>query len=360
MRARDVSAVRRCAAIGAFGAAFVGAIVFAVQNAARAESATSAQAEHTAFPCDNPLTVEALAAVKAPKAAKHYRIELSIPALNNPYIQALIYGAQKASAESGVEISIDSGRGFMDPASQMTQLENALSRGPDALLINPADPNGMMLAIDEASATRPVIDVGTLSSSQKSYKVVQDDYTQGQMAADTVAKYVPNGGEGIVMGGPANATWARRRVAGFTDQIKKYPNIKVNEVTNQDIKPEEGVAKFANAAQAHPKVDWIYVVFSILLPPTSIPPEYKKAVYIGGGYDPVMIAGLKEGIVKAALPVFPVSVGYVGIAYAVKKLNGDDVPKRTCIPNAAVTQEMMNQPVWTEGNLTPEGWTPPR
>jgi ABC-type sugar transport system ATPase subunit len=103
MRARDVSALRRCAAIGAFGAAVVGTIIFAAQKDARAESATSTQAEHTAFPCDNPLTVEALAAVKAPKAAKHYRIELSIPALNNPYIQALIYGAQKASAESGVD-----------------------------------------------------------------------------------------------------------------------------------------------------------------------------------------------------------------------------------------------------------------
>ena len=91
---------------------------------------------------------------------------------------------------------------------------------------------------------------------------------------------------------------------------------------------------FQNAAQAHPKVDWIYVVFSILLPPASIPPEYKKAVYIGDA-TPVMITGLKDGIVKAALPVFPISVGYVGIAYAVKKLNGEELPKRTCIPNAA-------------------------
>jgi ribose transport system substrate-binding protein len=324
-----------------------------------ADSATSADAEHTAFKCD-PLSVETLASYKAPKAAKPYKIELSVPALSNPYIQSVIYGAQKAATEAGVTLNIDSGKGFMDPASQMTQLENAMARNPDALLINPADPNGMVAAIDEAAAKIPVFDVGTLSSSEKSSKVVQDDYTQGEMAADTLGKLLPDGGEGVVMGGPANATWARRRVAGFTDEIKKFPKIKINEVTNQDIKPEEGLVKFSNAAQAHPKVDWIYAVFSILLPPSSIPPEYKKAIYLGGGFNSVMTVALKDGTAAAALPDFPIWVGYVGVSFAVDKLNGKEPPKRSCIPNAAVTKEMMDQPVWAQGNLTPEGWTPPR
>jgi ribose transport system substrate-binding protein len=36
------------------------------------------------------------------------------------------------------------------------------------------------------------------------------------------------------MGGPPNASWARRRVAGFLDQIKKHPNIKVMEAVSLD------------------------------------------------------------------------------------------------------------------------------
>jgi ribose transport system substrate-binding protein len=339
--------------------AMAAAAVLVNPIAVRADSATSAEAERTPFKCD-PLTVETLGSFKAPKANKPYKIELSVPTMSNPYIQAVIYGAQKAASEAGATVSVDSGKGHMDPASQMTQLENALARNPDALLINPADPNGMAAAIDEAAEKIPVFDVGTLSSSDKSYKVVQDDYTQGQMAADTLAKLVPNGGEGIVMGGPANATWARRRVAGFSDEIKKYPNIKVNEITNQDVKPEEGLVKFTNAAQAHPKVDWIYVTFSILLPPSAIPPEYKKALYVGGAYNALTTVALKDGSAKAVLPDFAVWVGYVGASFAIDKLNGKEPSKRSCIPNAAVTKDMMDQPVWASGNLTPEGWTPPR
>lgn len=335
------------------------AVTFLSPIAVRADSATSTDAEHTPFTCD-PLSVEALASLKTPKANKPYKLELSVPTMSNPYIQAVIYGAQKAATEAGATLSVNSGKGHMDPASQMTQLENALSRNPDALLINPADPNGMAAAIDEAAEKIPVFDVGTLSSSDKSYKVVQDDYTQGQIAADTLAKLLPKGGEGIVMGGPANATWARRRVAGFSDEIKKYPNIRVNAITNQDVKPEEGLVKFTNAAQAHPTVDWVYVTFSILLPPSAIPPEYKKALYVGGAYNSLTTVALKDGSAKAILPDFAVWVGYVGASFAIEKLNGKEPSKRSCIPNAAVTKEMMDQPVWASGNLTPAGWTPPR
>ena len=75
-----------------------------------------------------------------------------------------------------------------------TQLENALTHKPDAVLINPSDPDGMTPTIDEIIAVgggHQVFDVGTLSNSQKSSKVVQDDYVQGLMGADAVAKLLP-------------------------------------------------------------------------------------------------------------------------------------------------------------------------
>ena len=160
------------------------------------------------------------AGFKAPKAKKPYHLEFSVP-MFIPYIQALIYGAQQAAKDAGVTLTVDAGKGFMDPAAQITQLENALTHKPDAVLINPSDPDGMAPTIDEIIASgTPVFDVGTLSNSQKSTKVVQDDYAQGLMGAEAVAKLLPQGGQGILMGGPPNASWARRRVAGFLDGIK--------------------------------------------------------------------------------------------------------------------------------------------
>jgi ribose transport system permease protein len=324
------------------------------------DSATSTKAEHTPMACDRKIPVAELDSIKAPKAAKPYRIELSVPSLANPYIVAVIYGATLAAKDAGVTLGIDAGKGFMDPASQIREVENALSRKTDALLINPADPNGMVATIDDTvDSGIPVFDVGTLSSSTKSYKVVQDDYSQGGIAADIIGKMLPKGGSGIVQGGPANATWARRRVAGFTDAIKAFPGITISVVTNEDINPTQGLEKFSDAAQAHPRVDWIYATFNILLPPPSIPPEYKGAVYVGGAYDPIMVASLKDGSAAAAIPDFPVSVGYIGVASAVERLNGATVPMRTCIPSTAITKADVTDPVWAKTNSIPAGWTVP-
>ena len=327
---------------------------------ARADELNLSQAEHTPAQCDHTITVDQLASFKIPKARKPFKIELSVPSFANPYIQAMVYGAQQAVKEAGVTLNLDAGKGFMDPASQITQLENALSRHPDAVLINPADPDGMAATIDDAiDSGTPVIDVGTLSNSTRSDKLVQDDYTQGVIGADALHKALPDGGEGILMGGPANASWARRRVAGFLDEIRKYPNLNISAITSQDIKPEEGLVKFTNAAQAHPKVDWIYATGSFLLPPPSIPAEYRKAVYVAGGLTNITADALKDGTIHAVLPDFPIGVGYLGVALAVEKLNGDKVPVHSCAPVAAMTKADLGQPVWAATSITPAGWSPP-
>ena len=334
------------------------AAMLASLGAAQAQDATSTEADHTPMKCDVNIPIQDLTG--SPKAAKKYKLEISVPSLANPYITGLIYGATIAAKDSGVDLSIDSGTGFMDPASQIRQVENAMSRKPDALLINPADPNGMLAMVDDiVDGGTPVIDVGTLTSSTKSMKVVQDDYQVGVAAAKTLIALLPNGGEGIVQGGPANATWARRQVAGFLDTVKAVPNIKVSAVTNEDLVPTIGLQKFTDAAQAHPKVEWINVTNNITLSPYSIPPEFKSALYIGGSYDAMMQKALQEGVAKAVIPYFPAMVGYFGVATAVAKLNGDNVPMATCIPSGSIMADTVADPKWQKTNYPPEGWVAP-
>lgn len=311
--------------------------------------------------CDQTLSVDDLAGITAPKASKAYDIVVSVPSLANPYIQALIYGAVRAAEDSGVTVRVSSGSGMMDSAAQIRQLENALSRKTDALLINVADPAGLATIIEEtADQGIPVFDVGTLSASDKSRKVVQDDFAVGQFAVQTIAKHVPEGGAGIVLGGPANAIWAQRRVAGFSEEIKKHPNLTLSAVANSDSTPTDGLQKFQNAAQAHPDVDWIYTVFSLLLPPDAIPPEHQDAAYVGSSYDAIMLNAVKNGTAAAALADFPIAVGYVALSQAVAVLDGDNsVVWRTCIPAGAVTVENASEPVWERFNTVPEGWTVP-
>ncbi|MEH0833401.1 sugar ABC transporter substrate-binding protein [Pectobacterium cacticida] len=315
--------------------------------------------EHTPMTCDITLDVNHLAQTKIAKSSKPYTLAFSVPSYANPYVQALLYGAQQAANEAGVKLSVTAGKGFMDPASQITQLENALSRRPDAVLINPSDPDGLAQTIDEIIENgTPVIDVGTLSNSEQSWKLVQDDYTQGVMAAEALAKQNLANGKGIIMGGPANASWARRRVAGFMDTLQKYPNLQIAAVVSSDIDPQQGLTKFVNAAQANPQFGWIYATGSFLLAPQSIPVEYQNAVYVAGGLTNVTEDALRQNKITAVLPDFPIATGYYGVKMAIDILEKRPPLKRICAPVAAMTVSDLSDPVWSKSSILPSDFKP--
>jgi ABC-type sugar transport system substrate-binding protein len=344
------------ASVLALGSTFwIGGIAHAEDFA----NATGNVALHMPQQCDLTLTPEEMAAVKAPKAKKRYKIAYSIVSLAGHFFQATAYGATKAAEDAGVDLTLNASQGFASQAQQLTNVRNTLARGIDGLVLNPVDVNGSVAAVEAASARNvPVVTIGTLVNTSKATRIVQDDYAQGLAASDFLASKLPHGGQGIVMGGPANATWALRRVAGFQDGVKKHPGLTIVAVTNENVDPAEGLAKFSNAARLHPKIDWIYVTHNLLLPPNSVPVQYSKAVYIGGGYDDLTVQALKAGTASAVLPDYPVAEGYLGVSYLVRKLNGDTLPPITCLPNSVVTPSNMGTHASDSLSLFPSGWKP--
>ncbi len=311
-------------------------------------------ADKTPERCGTSFQASDLSSYKAPKAKRPYHMEFSVP-LWIPYLQTVLYGMQLAAKDAGVTVTADAGKGFQDPAAQITQLENALTHKPDAVLINPSDSEGMTPTIDEIiDKGTPVFDVGTLSSSQKSIKVVQDDFRSGEAGANAIAKLLPQGGRGIVVAGPPNATWAHRRLSGFLEGNKQHPNIKVIAVVASDNSASDGLTKFSNAAQAHPNFDFIFVSEFFVLQPQSVPAEYRKAVYVAGGLTTVTLPALREGIASALLLDYGVSTGYLALSVAVHKLNGDPVSQFNCVPTGAIFKADLSNPIWLETNMTPD------
>lgn len=304
----------------------------------------SAKAE--GLDCDRTLTPDEIVNYPVPKAKERYKVTLLLISLAGYYYNGQAYGAEQAAEKAGIDLSIVASEGFATVSQQITQAQNALTRGTDAIVLGPVDVNGSVPIVAAAKKRGvPVITVGTLINDDgMSTKIVQDDYSQGQVAADTLAKQLPAGGEGIVMAGPANATWSVSRAEGFKDQVKaEYPNIKINAVANSLVDPGQGVTKFSNAASAHPRVDWIYPVYNLLLPPTSVPPQYKDAVYVSGGLEPTTEDAVATGD-AVVIPDWPNTTGYVGVAHAVGTLNGEPPPALTCLPSPVLTAGDLDSP----------------
>lgn len=280
---------------------------------------------------------EQAAAFKAPKADDEYTIGFMEPTLAGHYYQAGSSGAYKAAADAGVKLEfVSAGTGYASPEQQLRQADQLLQKGVDAAVIIPTDiQGGVAVANRFLDEDIPVVIVGTEANTPDAYMVMQDDYQMGRDSADLVVEALgEDAGPGIVIAGPANATWSAKRAAGFADQVKeKYPGVKIVASPTQNVDPALGLKSFENAVQGNPDIKWVYTVFNLLLDPDSLPSQYKDTKFVTNGFDPATIEDLGEGQVAQVIGITPTPMGYQGVGHAVSILNGDqDVPALVCIP----------------------------
>ncbi|MFI5610142.1 sugar ABC transporter substrate-binding protein [Amycolatopsis sp. NPDC051903] len=309
--------------------------------------------------CDASPSEDEVLAFKAPKAKKPYKISLMEVSLAGYYYQANVYGAQQAAKDAGVELTTVAGQGYASPALQVSQADSVLARNPDAVILFPSDIHGSVPVVQKAKARGvPVVVMSTqLASDDVAASVIQDDYELGKVGADQLAARVPQGGPGVVIAGPGNATWSLRRVAGFTDQLKaKYPNLKVVASPTQPVDPAQGLKDFTNAAQANPGIKWVYSVYYYQLLPESIPAQFKGIPFVTTGYEPTAIKSLQNGSLTETTSVQNVRLGYLSVARAVSVLNGEKPPATTCLPAPKFGKADIGSPA-ADADLYPAGFT---
>ena len=307
--------------------------------------------------CTKKLAPNQLLAYKVPKAKKPYDITLMEVSLNGYYYQGIAYGATKAAKQAGIKLHVTAASGYTTPAVQLQQAQNIVQRGTDAVVFAPVDFQGSVPIVKLfKSKGIPVINESTEVNAAKDLTAViqQDDYLMGVKTAEEIHKLVPDGGEGIFMAGPANATWSRKRTNGFEDTLKKHPEwkIEVAGAPTSLVDPAEGLKKFVNATQGHPNIKWIANVYYYILPVDSLPPQYQKLPHVTMGFEPGAIAGLQKDYITEILPITPIWMGYMGVGYAITKLNGGTPPQVTCVPFPPQTKATVNS-TFGKGELFP-------
>ena len=298
--------------------------------------------------CDVEPSAEEVVAYELPQANEPYDITLMQVSLAGYYYQAIDYGAHSAGEDAGVEVTTLAAEGYASPELQLQQVEDAIQRGTDAIVFAPSDIAGSVPAVEKAlEAGIPVVNISTEVAHPDVYMVMQDDYLLGIQLADGLADVLgPDGGAGIMIAGPANATWSRKRTEAFSDRIAEaHPNIEILAAPTQLVDPVEGLASFEDAVQAHPSIDWITSVHYFILQPEALPDEYKTVPHVSFGYEPDSIKALENGGLESVFGINPVAMGRIGVGTAIALLNGDDQPRINCLPGSLLTAADRATPV---------------
>ncbi len=268
------------------------------------------------------------------KAEKAWDICVSFPHMKDAYWLAVDYGVVAESERLGVKMQLVEAGGYTNLNTQISQIEDCVARGAEAVVIGAISFDGMNNLVSEIRAKGiPVIDViNGISSPELSAKSLVSFGEMGYKAGEYIAKLHPAGSGKVQVAwfpGPPGAGWVEAGNAGFQEAVAGS-DIEVVETKYGDTGKEIQLKLVEDTLETYPDIQYIVgtsptVEASIsLLRSRGLTDQISLLAYY---FTPGVFRGIQRGQVLAAPTDSAVIQGRVAIDQAVRILEGKDYHK---------------------------------
>ena len=261
-------------------------------------------------------------------------------------------GAQKAAAETGVEILWKGPQKEDDRAQQITVVEDFISRGVDGIVLAPLDDRALMRPVRDAVRENiPVVIIDSALEGEDFISfVATDNYKGGVLAGRRMGELLQGEGNILMIRYQAGSASTTKREAGFLDTVKEgFPGLEFLVQDQYAGSTTETAYQLAeNLLNRFPDVDGIFCpnessTFGTL----RALQEAGKAgeiIFLGFDSSPKLVQGLQEGHIHGLVLQDPVKMGYLGVHQMVLHLKGQPIEKRIDTGVYMVTKENMEDP----------------
>jgi len=147
---------------------------------------------------------------------------------NTPFFKTILEGASEIASVFGMKI--ESSVAHNDEARQLVDIQSFIEQKVDIIIINPTNSETVLPAIEMASSENiPVITVDRKCSSSEKIlcHIESDNEAGGRMAGEYIARLLGNKGNILEFEGSPGTSAAHDRGKGFSDEINRYPDIKI-------------------------------------------------------------------------------------------------------------------------------------
>ena len=215
------------------------------------------------------------------------------------------------------------------PTDQIADLQNLISQGVDAIIVNPSDREQLNPVIEEAIAQGiVVVAVDQAVTAEGAYVASNDQVAYGRLGAEWLADQL--GGQGSVLymrgidGVPADAD----RDTGFQEVMAEYPDIDIKEVfTNWSFTEGGEIAVQELTAADYDGVWTSGIDYTVV---NAFETAGKEPVPVVGADNNGFVGQLLDGTPGAAV-TNPAVIGGVGTNLALRVLNGEEVEQTTLL-----------------------------
>jgi ribose transport system substrate-binding protein len=246
----------------------------------------------------------------------------------SPFYVALGDGVRAAAEAAGATLIYVDANG--DIEKQNNDIEDLITQGVDALLINPVDPQGIAPSMASAEAAGiPVITVDRFAEGAIAH-IGRDNVAMGRLVGDAVlAELGSEGGKILEIQGDAGGTVAMDRSAGFNAAFEGVDSVTVVQGPYAEYIRANAVTAMQDLLQAHPDVRAVYAHNDdMALGALQVLLENGRTDVLVSGVDGLMeaVEAIANGDQYVATSLNdPISLGAIAARTALAAANGETV-----------------------------------
>lgn len=246
----------------------------------------------------------------------------------SPFYVALGDGVRAAAEAAGATLIYVDANG--DIEKQNNDIEDLVTQGVDALLINPVDPQGIAPSMASAKAAGiPVITVDRFAEGAIAH-IGRDNVAMGRLVGDAVlAELGSEGGKILEIQGDAGGTVAMDRSAGFNAAFEGVDSVTVVQGPYAEYIRANAVTAMQDLLQAHPDVRAVYAHNDdMALGALQVLLENGRTDVLVSGVDGLMeaVEAIANGDQYVATSLNdPISLGAIAARTALAAANGEAV-----------------------------------
>lgn len=256
-------------------------------------------------------------------------IGVSLLTRGHVFYRDLEQGLRQTAARHGFRLIVDAGE--WDLARHQAQIENYIVQRVDAIIVCPSDSRGIGPAIEKANqAGIPVFtaDIQALGGRVVSH-IASDNVAGGRLAAQYLARALGGKGSVAIIDQPFVKSTIDR-VAGFEEEMKKYPGIRIVAKPNGDGVRDRAMKTMEDLLQSGLKIEGLFAINddSALGALAALEAAGRKDIVIVG-FDAIPEARsaiLRGTALKADVVQHPRRIGELTIETIARHFRGEPVP----------------------------------
>ncbi|VDN46747.1 D-ribose ABC transporter substrate-binding protein [Petrocella atlantisensis] len=275
------------------------------------------------------------------EAEDGYIIGLSMNTQTNPFFVDVKDGVQKAADEKGITLYITDAQD--DPSIQMKDIENLITKKPNAIIIDPCDSDAIVAAVEACNEAG--IAVFTMDRQSNGGEVIAhvgyDAIKSGKIAGQFLVDTLGGKGKIVEIQGIMGTNVAQNRSQGFNEIISENPNMEIVSTQVADFDRAKAMSVMENILQANKEIDGLYAANDEMLLGAL------EAIEAAGRSEEITMIGcdaiddtlevIKEERVEATIAEPPFFLGKAILNTAFDYLNGKEVEANVILDNSLVT-----------------------